>query len=32
VLEQEGVASFAASFDDLIDKLHEKADAIKAQR
>ena len=28
VLETEGVAAFAASFDDLIDKLHEKADAL----
>jgi transaldolase len=28
VLETEGVASFAASFDDLIGKLHDKADSI----
>jgi transaldolase len=28
VLENEGVAAFAASFDDLLDKLQEKADAI----
>ena len=32
VLEQEGVAAFAASFDDLIDKLREKADALKEKR
>jgi transaldolase len=30
VLESEGVDAFAASFDDLLDKLHEKADALKA--
>jgi transaldolase len=29
VLEKEGVASFAASFDDLIGKLHDKSDALK---
>ncbi|MGA2530869.1 MAG: transaldolase [Acidimicrobiales bacterium] len=32
VLEKEGVAAFAASFDDLIGKLQEKADALKAAR
>ena len=32
VLEKEGVASFAASFDDLIDKLREKADALKGAK
>ena len=32
VLEKEGVAAFAASFDDLIDKLQEKADAMKARK
>jgi transaldolase len=32
VLETEGVAAFAASFDDLLDKLREKADSIKAGR
>jgi transaldolase len=31
VLEKEGVDAFAASFDDLIDKLKEKAQAVKAQ-
>jgi hypothetical protein len=30
VLETEGVAAFAASFDDLLSKLQEKADAIGA--
>jgi len=32
VLETEGVAAFAASFDDLLDKLHEKADAMGTTR
>jgi transaldolase len=32
VLETEGVAAFAASFDDLLDKLHEKADAMGMTR
>ncbi|MGA3352164.1 MAG: transaldolase [Acidimicrobiales bacterium] len=32
VLEKEGVDAFAASFDDLIGKLHEKAEAIRAPR
>ena len=32
VLETEGVAAFAASFDDLLDKLHEKAEAVGTTR
>ncbi len=32
VLESEGVAAFAASFDDLLDKLEEKAHALRSQR
>ncbi len=32
VLETEGVAAFAASFDDLLGKLHEKADALGTDR
>ncbi len=32
VLETEGVAAFAASFDDLLDKLHEKAAAMGTTR
>ena len=32
VLETEGVDAFAASFDDLIGKLQEKADAIAKRR
>ena len=30
VLESEGVASFAASFDDLMDTLRAKADTLRA--